>query len=60
MKAECQDSCVEGCACKADLIYDQNEKCCVDSMNCICTVIAGVAYGEGDKIWSMSDECKSW
>ena len=60
VEAECQDSCVEGCSCKGKLIYDSKEKCCIERSTCICTVLEGVAYGEGDKIYSMSDECKSW
>jgi len=60
IEADCKDSCVEGCSCKGNLIYDRKEKCCIERSMCICTVLEGVPYGEGDKIYTMSDECKSW
>jgi len=60
IEAECMDSCVEGCSCKGKLVYDREEKCCVERSKCVCTVHDGVLYGEGDKIYSLSDECKSW
>lgn len=60
IEAECKDACVEGCACKGKLIYEEKEGCCVERSQCLCKAIDGVVYGEGDKIWSMSDECKSW
>merc|ERR1739838_553890 len=40
-------------------IYEEKEGCCVERSQCLCKAIDGVVYGEGDKIWSMSDECKS-
>merc|ERR1711881_682218 len=59
IEGACQDSCVEGCSCKGKLIYDKTEGCCIERTDCVCMIHEGIAYGEGDKIYSMSDECKS-
>jgi len=33
---------------------------CLAIDSCVCKEIDGVAYADGDKIESMSDECRSW
>jgi len=59
VEAQCQDSCVEGCSCKGKLLFDKTEGCCIERSDCVCMVHEGISYAEGDKIYSMSDECKS-
>lgn len=33
---------------------------CESVNSCVCKEIDGVSYSDGEKIESMSDECRSW
>ncbi|XP_075922124.1 mucin-6-like [Petromyzon marinus] len=59
--ASCPDVCVEGCRCVHDNeVFNELTTKCMRLEECVCKVIDGVLIYDGQKIDSLSDECRSW
>ncbi|KAI8495841.1 hypothetical protein Bbelb_262570 [Branchiostoma belcheri] len=56
---KCEETCVEGCDCPEGEILSEDGRQCVHPKDCVCMHVEGKAYYEGDKIESMSDDCRS-
>ena len=56
---ECLDGCVEGCTCEKGFVLSNDMKTCIPEVDCECTNIDGVSYGEGAKIESLSSACEA-
>ncbi|XP_066271768.1 von Willebrand factor-like [Branchiostoma lanceolatum] len=59
VEEKCEETCVEGCDCPEGEILTEDGKQCVHPKDCVCMHVEGKAYYEGDKIESMSDDCRS-
>ncbi|XP_035665590.1 mucin-5AC-like [Branchiostoma floridae] len=59
VEEKCEETCVEGCDCPEGEILSDDGKQCVHPKDCVCMHVEGKAYYEGDKIESMSDDCRS-
>ncbi|XP_061410675.1 SCO-spondin-like [Lethenteron reissneri] len=58
--ASCPDVCVEGCRCVHDNeVFNELTTKCMRLEECVCKVIDGVLIYDGQKIDSLSDECRS-
>lgn len=62
IKSNCEYACVEGCDCcgSEGLVTSKDGEVCMPVEECVCKTIEGVEYADGEKIDSMSDQCRSW
>ncbi|XP_019623670.1 PREDICTED: uncharacterized protein LOC109469577 [Branchiostoma belcheri] len=59
IQSECRDMCVEGCDCPEGKYMNEEYECVHEEECTFCITLDGVPYDEGEKILSMSDDCRS-
>ncbi|XP_070536988.1 von Willebrand factor-like [Ptychodera flava] len=59
VREQCEESCVEGCECPADEVYDPDTNNCISESLCYCIKLDGIKYYDGQLIQSCSDPCRT-